>query len=301
MIETLREMERMPLDLFSSLPNPLLTRPFAVIDFETTGLYPAVGDEICEVGVVRMENGEIVQEYSRLVNPCRTIDPAAIQVSGITMEMVEVQPKFEAIVDEYLSYFHDAVIVAHNAEFDMAFLQSKLVKMKRPQLPNAVLDTLELARAFDETGPYTLGILANRMGIVDKQIHRALEDARMAAHVLRRFLDEYHKRGQDELSRLPGFRNSYQFSIDGPERGEDNSFESVVESIRKAIEAKQDLEISYTGGRNTTWRRVTPWQIKGMSLRGYCHLRQEERDFRLDRIIECHTVLENPGPLSLPL
>src|SRR5262245_32355989 len=230
MIETLRRnaatwMERTTLDLFSALPNPLLTRPFAVIDFETTGLYPAVGDEICEVGVVRMESGEIVQEYSRLVNPCRPMDPAAIQVSGITMEMVEVQPKFEEIVDDYLPYFQDAVIVAHNAEFDMAFLQSKLVKMKRPQLPNAVLDTLELARAFDETGPYTLGILANRMGIVDKQIHRALEDARMAAHVLRRFLDEYHKRGQDELSRLPGFRNSYQFSIDGPERGEDNSFE----------------------------------------------------------------------------
>ena len=289
------------MDLFSTLPNPLLSRPFAVIDFETTGLYPAVGDEICEVGVVRMENGEIVAEYSRLVDPCRAMDPAAIQVSGITLDMIEGQPRFEDVVDEYLPYFQDAVIVAHNAEFDMAFLQSKLVKLKRPQLPNSVLDTLELARAFDETGPYTLGILANRMGILDRQIHRALEDARMAAHVLRRFLDEYHKRGQDELSRLPGFRNSYQFSIDGPDRGEDNSFESVVESIRKAIEAKQDLEISYNGGRSNSWRRVTPWQIKGMSLRGYCHLRHEERDFRLDRILECHTVLENPGPLSLPL
>src|SRR6185503_17854523 len=111
-------------------------------------LYPAVGDEICEVGVVRMENGEIVEEYSRLVDPCRSIDPAAIQVSGITPEMVGGQPKFEVVVDEYLAYFHDAVIVAHNAEFDMAFLQSKLVKLKRPQLPNSVLDTLELARAF---------------------------------------------------------------------------------------------------------------------------------------------------------
>ena len=143
----------MPVDLFSSLPNPLLTRPFAVIDFETTGLYPAVGDEICEVGVVRMEQGESVQDYSRLVNPCRAMDPAAIQVSGITMDMIETQAKFEEVVDEYLSYFQDAVIVAHNAEFDMAFLQSKLVKMKRPQRPNPVLDTLELARAFDETGP----------------------------------------------------------------------------------------------------------------------------------------------------
>jgi DNA polymerase III subunit epsilon len=288
-------------DLFSALPNPLLARPFAVIDFETTGLYPAVGDEICEIGLVRLENGEIVSEYSHLVNPGRPMDPAAIQVSGITLDMIENQPRFEDVVDDYLPYFQDTIIVAHNAEFDMAFLQSKLVKMKRPQLSNPVLDTLEMARAFDETGPYTLGTLAGRMGIVERQTHRALDDARMAAHVLRHFLDEYHKRGQDELSRLPGYRNSYQFSIDGPERGEDNSFESVVESIRKAIEAKRDLEISYTGGKSATWRRVTPWQIKGMTLRGYCHLRQEERDFRLDRIIECHTVTENPGPLTLPL
>ena len=281
------------MDLFSALPNPLLARPFAVIDFETTGLYPAVGDEICELGLVLVENGELTREYSRLVNPGRAMDPAASQVSGITPEMFEGQPRFEDVVDEYLPFFADTVIVAHNAEFDMAFLQYKLVRMQRAQLANPVLDTLELARAFDETGPYTLGALASRLGVEGPHAHRALADAVMAARVLLYFLGEYHKRGQDDLTKIPGYRNSFQFSIDGPDRGVDNSFKLVVEHIRKAIETKTELEISYRGGESTTWRRVTPWMIKGMSLRGYCHLRHEERVFRLDRILECHEASKN--------
>jgi DNA polymerase III epsilon subunit family exonuclease len=282
----------MTVDLFSSLPNPLLARPFAVVDFETTGLYPAMGDEICEVGLARVEKGEIVKEYSALVDPGRPLDPAAAQVSGITPEMLAGTPKFEALADEFLPLFEGAVIVAHNAEFDMAFLQYKLVRMQRQQLDNPVIDTLEMARAQDDSGPYTLGILANRLGIEGPHAHRALDDARMAARVLLHYLAEYHKRGQDELSRLPGFRNSYQFSIQGRERGEENSFQTVVESIRKAIESKTDLEISYVGGKAASRRRVTPWQIKGMNLRAWCHLRKEERDFRLDRILEVHEVVE---------
>ena len=283
------------MDLFSGLPNPLLSRPFAVIDFETTGLYPAVGDEICELGLVRVENGEIGSEYSRLVNPGRAMDPAAAQVSGITPEMLDGQPTFEEVTDDYLKLFDGAIIVAHNAEFDMAFLQYKLVRMGRPQLPNPVLDTLELARAQDDGGPYTLGILANRLGIEGPHAHRALDDAVMAARVLLHYLAEYHSRGQDELSKVPGYRNSYQFSIDGPDRGEENTFPIVVESIRKAIEEKKDLEITYSGGKNSSQRRVTPYRIKGMNLRARCHLRKEDRDFRLDRIVECSEVEPEPA------
>lgn len=278
------------MDLFSSLPNPLFASKYAVIDFETTGLYPAIGDEICELGLVHIESGSLTREYSQLVNPGRTMDPAAAQVSGITAEMLAPQPKFEDVVDEYLRLFTDAVIVAHNAEFDMAFLQYKLVRLGMQQLPNPVIDTLELARAQDDSGPYTLGILANRLGIEGPHAHRALDDARMAAHVLIHFLEEYHKRGQDDLTKIPGYRNSYQFSIDGPERGEENSFQIVVEQIRQAIEEKRDIEISYLGGKSQSRRRVTPWQIKGMNVRGYCHMRKQERDFRLDRILECSEV-----------
>ncbi len=283
------------MDLFSGLPNPLFARPFAVIDLETTGLYPAMEDEICELGLVRVEDGKMGTEYSRLVNPGRAMDPAAAQVSGISMEMLDGQPAFEEVSDEYLKLFEGAIIVAHNAEFDMAFLQRKLVRMGCAQLPNPVLDTLELARAQDDGGPYSLGILANRLGIEGPHAHRALDDAIMAARVLIHYLEEYHKRGQDEISKVPGYRNSYQFSIEGPERGKENAFPIVVESIRKAIEGKKDLEITYSGGKNPGQRRVTPYQIKGMNLRARCHLRKQDRDFRLDRIIECAEVEPEPA------
>jgi len=290
----LKEDERMMADLFSSLPNPLLAKPFAVVDFETTGLYPALGDEICEVGIVRVENGAIVKEYTQLVNPGRVMDPTAIQVSGITPEMLENQPRFEDVIDDMLPLFEGSVIVAHNAEFDMGFLQSKLVRLERPQLANPVMDTLELARAQDESGPFTLGVLANRLGIEGPHAHRALDDARMAARVLLYYLEDLHRRGQDDLSRIPGYRTSYQFSIDGPDRGVDNSFQIVVESIRHAIES-HDLEIAYSGGKGNSRRRVSPRYIKGMNLRAYCHLRKEELDFRLDRIMECAEVETSNG------
>lgn len=283
----------MPLDLFSELPNPLLARPFAVVDFETTGLYPAVGDEICEIGLARVENGEIVREFSALVDPGRPLDPAAAQVSGITPEMLAGQPSFEMLADEFLPLLADSIIVAHNAEFDMGFLQYKLQKMGRNQVGNPVLDTLELARAQDDAGPFTLGVLANRLGIEGPHAHRALDDARMAARVLLHYLAEYHKRGQDDITRVPGYRTSYQFSIGGHGR-EENSFQLVVESIRRAIEAHIDLEIAYRGSGGQTHRRVTPRNIKGMNMRAYCHLRKEDRDFRLDRILEVYEVAAKP-------
>jgi DNA polymerase III epsilon subunit family exonuclease len=282
----------MSLDLFSGLPNPLLARPYVVIDFETTGLYPAMGDEICEVGAVRVENGVSVREYCRLVNPGKPMDPAAVQVSGITPEMLAVEPLLEAVVADFLPLFDGAVIVAHNAEFDMGFLQYKLVRMGRPQLGNPVLDTLELARAEDETGPYTLGVLAAKLGIEEPSLHRALPDARVTVRVLLHFLEQCHRQGRDDLTKLPGYRTSYQFSIDGPGRGKENTFQIVVDQIRHAIDIGCDLEISYRGGKGISSRRVTPRLIKGMNVRAHCHVRNEERDFRLDRILECEEIHE---------
>ena len=293
------------MDLFSGLPNPLVGKPFAVIDFETTGLYPAVGDGICEIGLVRLENGEPTATFSRLVNPGRPMDPAAAQVSGITNEMLAKEQPFETIADEFLALMEGAAIVAHNAEFYLGVLQHKQVRVGREEVGNRVLDTLELARAQDDSGPYTLGILANRLGIDGDHAHRALDDATMASKVLLHYLGEYHMRGQDDLSRLPGYHPSFQFSIDGPGRGEENSFQNIVESIRTALDTQKDLEISYAGGSGRLTSRVTPRWIKGMNVRGHCHTRKEEVDFRLDWIMSCEllTTSQRPGrdePAPLP-
>jgi DNA polymerase-3 subunit epsilon len=286
----------MSLNLFDGLPNPLFGKPFAVIDFETTGLYPAVGDEIVEIGCVRVENGKLGRTYSQLVNPGRDMDPAAAQVSGIDPESLLKEPPFEQVADDFLDHLKDCVIVAHNAEFDMAFLQYKLVRLKRNQLPNPVLDTLEIARAADEGGPNTLGILANRLGIEGPHAHRALDDAVMCAKVLVHYLEEFHRQGKDDLTALPGYRHSYQFSIDGPGRGDENSFRRVVDRIRSAIESKGALEIHYKGGSKQSVRIITPRYIKGMNVRAHCHKRREDRDFRLDRILEVEAVDEAPAP-----
>jgi len=283
------------LNLFDGLPNPLFAKPFAVIDLETTGLYPAVGDEIVELGVVLVEDGKLTREYSRLVNPGREMDPTAAQISGIDPAALFQEPKLEDVVDEFLDVIKDKILVAHNAEFDMAFLQYKLVRLHRPQLPNPVLDTLEIARAQDDSGANALGILANRLGIEGPHVHRALDDAVMAAKVLVHYLEEYHRRGQDDVTRIPGYRNAFQFSIDGPTRGEENSFVMVVDQVRRAIEESADLDIAYRSGSGTKRRQITPKSIRGMNVRGWCHLRKEEKDFRLDRIMDVHVVSTKPS------
>ena len=284
----------MSLNLFDGLPNPLLSKPFAVLDFETTGLYPAVGDEIVEIGVVRIENGAIAREWSRLVNPGREMDPAAAQVSGITAEMLAEEKPFAFVADEFLDLIRDAVVVAHNAEFDMAFLQYKLVKLGRNQVDNPVLDTLELARSQDDSGQNTLGVLANRLGIEGAHAHRALDDATMTAKVLLHYLEEYHRRGQDEIRNLPGYRGSFRFNIE--EGDQERSFKMAVEHVRHAIERGVDLEIDYKGGKGQSRRRVQPRAIRGMSVRAFCYTRGEELDFRLDRILDAVEITADEAP-----
>ena len=102
--------------------------------------------------------------------------------------------------------------------------------------------------------------------------------------------------GQDDIARIPGYRSSYQFTIGGPTRGDENSFKLVVENIRRAIEEKTDLEIAYKGSGGQTRRRVTPKYIKGMNMRARCHMRNEDRSFRLDRIVEVAEVAPKPKP-----
>jgi hypothetical protein len=187
------------------------------------------------------------------------------------------------VVDEYLPYFED-MIVARNANSTWrSSVQARA--LQRPSWRT------RFSTPWRWRGPSTkpvlcLGVLADRWG--SAPAHRALE-ARHGRPGAPYFLTEYHKRGQSDSPSGTAAINSP--STAGPG---DNSFQLVVEHIRKAIETKTDLEISYLGGKATTWRRVTPWMIRGMSLRGYCHLRKQERDFRLDRILECHDAIENP-------
>ena len=150
----------------------------AFVDLETTGM-SAADDRVTEVGIVRVDDGACVDEWSSLVNPECSI-PAAIQaMTGITNAMVADAPVFERIADEVQRRIAGCVFVAHNARFDYGFLKHEFGRLGR-RFTAKVLCTVKLSRRlFTEASAHNLDALIARYGLASDDRHRALGDARI--------------------------------------------------------------------------------------------------------------------------
>ncbi|WP_371069191.1 ATP-dependent DNA helicase DinG [Sediminibacillus sp. JSM 1682029] len=158
---------------------------FAVVDLETTGHTPSKGDKIIEIGIVVLQNGTVVKEFSSLVNPGTTIPPFITNLTGIRDEDVEDAPVFPDIVDEVITCFADAYVVAHNVPFDLGFLNYEIQTAGRKALQHPVLDTVELARILLPQAPgFKLGQLSEYLSLRHADPHRALSDADVTAKLL---------------------------------------------------------------------------------------------------------------------
>ncbi|MDQ0457950.1 DNA polymerase III subunit epsilon [Rhizobium paknamense] len=158
-----------------------------IFDTETTGLENK-SDRVIEIGGVELLNhfptGRSIHFY---INPGdKTVHPDALAVHGITDEFLKDKPRFEELVDEILAFFEGAKWVAHNATFDMGFINAELARLGRPPIPNEnVIDTLSLARRKHPMGPNTLDALCRRYGIDNshRTKHGALLDSELLAEV----------------------------------------------------------------------------------------------------------------------
>ena len=126
--------------------RPLGEVPFAFLDTETTGLSPRTGGRVCEVAVVCVVGGREVSRFSSLINPETPISYGAMMVHGISDEMVEQEPTFAELADELHSQLDGKVLVAHNAQFDVGFLQAEFTRLERVMPVVPVVCTLRLAR-----------------------------------------------------------------------------------------------------------------------------------------------------------
>ncbi len=158
---------------------------YTVFDTETTGLEPSVGDEIIQIGAVRIVNNRLLRQeiFNQLVDPERPLKPESIPIHGITDDMVRGQPTIDLVLPAFHEFCEDTVLIAHNAAFDMRFLELKEadagVRFAQP-----VLDTLLLsAVAHPNQESHKLDAIVERLGINIETRHNALDDSLATAEV----------------------------------------------------------------------------------------------------------------------
>ncbi len=168
----------------------LVELAYTVFDTETTGLNPSAGDEIIQIGAVRVVNAKLLRSeaFEQLVDPRRPIPPESIPIHGIQPEMVEGQPTIDSVLPAFHAYAQDTVLVAHNAAFDMRFLQLK-EDVAGVRFDQPVLDTLLLsAVVHPNQESHQLEAIAERFDVPVLGRHTALGDAIVTAEVLVKLL-----------------------------------------------------------------------------------------------------------------
>lgn len=158
-----------------------------ILDTETTGLDPATGDRVVEIGAVELLNGsQSGKVYHAYINPERDVPEGAVKVHGLTAEFLSAYPVFARIADEFLKFIGEDRLVIHNAEFDVKFLNAELARLNHPPISfDRVLDTLPLARRKHPGQSNTLDALCERYGVDSsrREKHGALLDAELLAEV----------------------------------------------------------------------------------------------------------------------
>ncbi|WP_338945422.1 PolC-type DNA polymerase III [Fusobacterium canifelinum] len=187
---------------------PMVTNPkdkkideeeFVVFDIETTGLNSHT-NEIIEIGAVKIKAGRIVDRYSQLINPGRPIPYHITEITSITDEQVANEPKIDEVIGKFVDFVGDAVLVAHNAPFDMGFIKRDIKKYLNIDLECSVIDTLQMARdLFPDLKKYGLGDLNKTLGLALEKHHRAVDDSQATANMFIIFLDKYKEKGLEYM------------------------------------------------------------------------------------------------------
>ncbi|MBO6157881.1 MAG: PolC-type DNA polymerase III [Firmicutes bacterium] len=174
---------------------------FVVFDIETTG-FNKESDRIIEIGAVKVQGREIVDRFSRFIDPEMPIPEHITKLTSITDDDVRGQGTIREVLPEFKAWVGDAAFVAHNASFDTGFIANKNEKLGYAPMDNTIVDTLELARGLYDLKRYTLDSVAKALGVDLRSHHRAVDDAEATAGIFLRCLTDLMEKKIIDLSMI---------------------------------------------------------------------------------------------------
>ncbi len=170
---------------------PQTANTVIVLDFETTGLSPNMGDRAIEIGAVKMDNGIVVDRFQQLMNPGFRVSSFIEGYTGITNQMLQTAPGCDEVMDQFADFIAGYNLVAHNASFDQRFLDAELQQIGRNYDGKFTCSMLIARRLYQEAPNHKLGTLVDYKNIDnDGVFHRALADSEMTAKLWLNILDD---------------------------------------------------------------------------------------------------------------
>lgn len=264
---------------------------FTIFDTETTGLCPEAGDRIVELAALRIKGQKRIATFQMLVNPERPISLGAFEVNHITSEMLEGAPLMRDVIPPFLRFIEGSCLCSYNAGFDLGFLHQELLRAGLDPLENVyVVDVLKMARRLvPGLERYALNSMAATLGIRTPQTHRAFADVELTLKV---FTALKEKLVTQDVSDFGNFLSL--FGMHAPVLESMNN--QKISRIQEAIDLGVRLRIRYLSSSTArvSEREVLPKKIlqenKRTYLVGHCLLRNEERNFRIDNIVNLEIV-----------
>ena len=178
------------------------TAVFVAFDTETTGLDPASG-RIVEIGAVKFDRRGIIARYNVLINPEMPMPEEAGKVNGITDAMLKDKPLIAAVFPDFFDFIGTGVLVAHNAPFDINYVNTELKRLKKLSLTNKVVDTRIFAKeVYTGLSSYALQDLAVQLGITALEAHRAEDDARVCMELFEKILNRFLKNNPELVEKI---------------------------------------------------------------------------------------------------
>ena len=268
---------------------------FAVLDVETTGLNADSGHRICEIALLRFRGGKVLDTFESLINPQRSISPGASAVNRLTDWDVRDKPVFDQVAAQVSARLEDAVLVAHNAPFDLSFLAAEWRRLRWPPRMGFAVDTLALARRVYAFRHNNLAEVARSLRVRIDREHRAMGDVWTTLRVFQAMLADLNRQNVVTLAQLLDRQGG---NVLWPEQ----RTRALPDALATALAEKRRLWMRYRNQQGQISERwIEPLDVtddgQTVYLAAYCLSQGEQRTFRMDRILAMR--LDGDGDLRM--